>query len=346
LGSLELDRLEEIIERISEGVVVLDDALNPTLANCAAKRMLGLREKDLPPRLPSDELLVLARNALAGKESEEVLRLWFPDSRMLKARAMRLGSGGGVLVALQDVTEEHLAQRIRREFVAHASHELKSPVAGIQALAGAINQAQEDDPATVARFSERLVHETDRLGRLISDLLDLSRLDDPSRIPDVAVDLAAVARSEADGLDGDARAKDIKFVVSIPSHAWIRGDSQQLGVMVRNLLDNAIRYTHEGGSVRLEVVQEADEALVRIIDNGIGIPLESQGRVFERFYRVDRARSRERGGTGLGLAIVKHVADLHGGSVAVQSELGEGSAFTVRVPSLTSTSATSSEATG
>jgi signal transduction histidine kinase len=120
----------------------------------------------------------------------------------------------------------------------------------------------------------------------------------------------------------------------IEPQLWIKGDAQQLSLLLRNLLDNAVHYTSPGGNIRLEVSGEGDEAVVRVTDDGAGIPLEAQTRVFERFYRVDRARSRDRGGTGLGLAIVKHVAELHGGTVDVQSELGAGSSFTTRIPAI------------
>lgn len=326
-------RFEEILERISEGLLLLDEGLKPTLANSSATSMLGLSAGTLPPRLASPELLATARTALAsGRPSEVVIKLWFPAGRTLKASAMPLSEGGGVLITLRDITEEVLAQQIRREFVAHASHELKSPVAGLQALAAAISQASQDDPEAAARFSAQLIREADRLGRLINDLLDLSRLEEPARIPDEIVALSEVARAEIERVATEAQAKGTQLSAVVASDVWVTGDAQQLGVLIRNLLENAIRYTPEGGSVTIEVRLEDFDALVSVADNGIGIPLESQGRVFERFYRVDRARSRDRGGTGLGLAIVKHVAELHGGSVEVESELGRGSVFTARLP--------------
>lgn len=326
-------RLEEILERISEGLLLLDGRLRPTFANSSAIEMLGLPLKTLPPRLSSPELLSLARGALAsGRPAEVVIKLWFPAGRTLKATAAPLSEGGGVLLTLRDVTEEMLAQQIRREFVAHASHELKSPVAGLQTLAAAIGEATRDDPQTAARFSSRLIQEADRLGRLIDDLLDLSRLEVPARIPDELVDLSGVARAEIERAAPEARAKGMKLEEDVDPGVSVTGDAQQLGVLIRNLLENAVRYTPEGGLVRVEVHLRGSDAVVVVSDDGIGIPLESQARVFERFYRVDRARSRARGGTGLGLAIVKHVAELHGGSVEVDSELGRGSKFTARIP--------------
>ena len=327
----------QILDQLAEGVLVLDDRLRPVIANAAAGKILGLQGPDLPGRLPSQEVAVVARQAREERaEVEELLNLWYPTRSTIKTRAVPLGTSEQVLVILQDVTEEWLSQKVRREFVAHASHELKSPVASLQTLAEAVQQAADDDPQAVGRFSQKLIAEATRLGRLISDLLDLSRLEDPAHLPDEPLDLSELAEREVTLVGPLAEAKSMQLDVRIEPDIWIKGDDQQLAVMIRNLLENAIRYTPERGSVILEVRPDGGNAVVIVRDTGIGIPLEAQGRVFERFYRVDRARSRARGGTGLGLAIVKHVVELHGGEVALQSELGEGSTFTARLPMLPS----------
>lgn len=324
-----------LLDHIDEGVLLLDDRLRPVLANAAAGRILGLQSSELPGRLPSEEVVIVARRAREeGTEIEDVMTLWFPSRATIKARALPVDGGDSVLLILQDVTEESLAQRIRREFVAHASHELKSPVASMQALAEAVHQAAVDDPDAAGRFSHKLVLEATRLGRLISDLLDLSRLEDPAALPEEPIDLAEVAYREIAQAQTAAEAKGMIFEVRVTPEVWVRGDDQQLGLLMRNLLENAVRYTPEAGSVKVDVDLVGDAAVVAVTDTGIGIPLESQGRVFERFYRVDRARSRDKGGTGLGLAIVKHVAELHGGEATVSSELGVGSTFTTRIPAL------------
>jgi signal transduction histidine kinase len=332
------DPTSEVIDRLAEGVVVLDNELKPVLANAAARRMLGFQQLAGLARLPSEEVLAGARKALVeGVEVDDVVGLWFPLRLSLHVRALPLQEGTGVLVLLQDVTEELLAQQVRREFVAHASHELKSPVASLQTLAEAVQQAAEDDPRSATRFAERLVTEANRLGRLISDLLDLSRLEEPTALPQSPTSLSDIACKETEQIRTIAESKEITFADRIQEGIWIRGDAQQLQLLVRNLLENAIRYTPDGGSVTLETSMRGSQAMVRVTDTGIGIPLESQARVFERFYRVDRARSRDRGGTGLGLAIVKHVAELHGGQVTVESELGTGSTFTAWLPATTGT---------
>ena len=324
-----------IIERMAEGLLVLDDLLRPVAANDAARRLLGFPVPSLPPRLPSDEVRSVARRALdSASRVEEVVSLWFPARKTLRVRAEPLDGHGGVVVVIEDVTEELRTQRIRREFVAHASHELKSPVAGIRTLAEALRQAVADDQEAADHFAERIVFESARLGRLVEDLLDLSRLEDPREVPDEAVDVSAGARRVIGDVEGETRSKGIALNVEIEDGVLVKGDESQVTVLVRNLIENAVRYTSEGGRVSVDVYLDSDDAVVRVSDTGIGSPLEAQSRVFERFYRVDRARSRDRGGTGLGLAIVKHVAELHGGGVQLESELGRGSIFTARIPAV------------
>lgn len=325
---------DAILEQISEGVVVLDEHLRPTFLNAAARAILGLQRTGVPERITSQEVGDLAQRALSSREPiEEILNLWYPIRSSIKARVTRL-EDDRLLVLLQDITEEELSQRIRREFVSHASHELKSPVAGLQTLAEALGQALQDDPPAAARFAERMATEAGRLGRLVTDLLDLSRLEDPARIPDEPIELSVLAEHELEQLGPAARSKGMSIVDRVTKGIWVKGDDEQIGLMIRNLLENAVRYTPDGGTVALEVTTNDSAALIRVQDTGMGIPREAQGRVFERFFRVDRARARDRGGTGLGLAIVKHVAELHGGDVLVESELGEGSIFTVSLPLL------------
>lgn len=325
-------RSVELLEKMDVGVLVLNESLTPVMANGAARRLLGF-DNGTPAHLGSDEILSLARGAMVeGRHLEEALQLW-PQRVTVRVRAIPLEDQGGVAVVLQDVTEELGTQRIRRQFVANASHELKSPVAGMQALSEAIRDAVHDDPAMAERFAERLVGETERLGRLISDLLDLSRLEDPANVSRRSTNLSLVAQEQIEEVRAAAGSKEMELRSHISDDVWVKGDHQQLGLMIRNLLDNAIRYTPEHGAVTLAVSIDGGDAVLSVSDTGMGIPLKSQSRVFERFYRVDKDRSRDRGGTGLGLSIVKHVVELHGGHVSLDSELGEGSTFTVRLPS-------------
>ena len=331
----EMARMEEILDRMEEGVIFFSDVLVPVVANRSARRLLGVGGDTLPPRLSSDAILSVARTALVDNTtSQEVVSIW-PGRTRLKVRAAPLDDQGGVIVVLQDVTDELRTEQIRRQFVANASHELKSPVASLQALAEAIRQAVTDDPRAVERFATRLLAEAERLGRLIADLLDLSRVDDPANISNTWIDLSTVVRQMLEEAQSSARSKGLEVADHISSNVWVRGDRQQLALLVRNLVDNAIRYTPEGGSISVDLFREGGEVVLRVADDGIGIPLQAQRRIFERFYRVDKDRSRERGGTGLGLSIVKHVVELHGGHISVLSELGEGSTFTARLPAPT-----------
>jgi signal transduction histidine kinase len=326
----------EVLDFIGEGVILFDEVLGPVLANRSARRMLGVRGESLPPRLSSEGILSLARRAIVeGAPTQEVVSVW-PGRRRLHVRAVPRSDEGGLIVVMQDVTDELRTQQVRRQFVANASHELKSPVAGLEALSEAILHAVNDDPKAAARFATRLISEAERLGRLVTDLLDLSRLEDPTNISSTPIDLSNLMKKVLDATEAAARSKQIKIAGQISSDTWVRGDDHQLSLMVRNLLDNAVRYTPERGSVWVDLFSEGHDVVVRVADDGIGIPLTAQARVFERFYRINVDRSRETGGTGLGLSIVKHVAELHGGHVGLQSELGEGSVFTVRLPALAS----------
>lgn len=330
-------RSETILDRMNEGVVVLDERLRPVFANPSARALLGFPEVSLPPRLPAEDLAMLAwRSLREGQSMEQVVELWFPARSSLRSHVAPIDDSGVVLV-VQDVTQELRTQQMRREFVAHASHELKSPVAGLQVLAEAVRDAAKDDPAAAETFAGRIVTETHRLTRLIADLLDLSRLEESEGAPETPVDLSRVVDAEVRAAAYAAERNETELAGDVQPGVWIRGEQPQLGNMVRNLLENAVRYTPAGGRITVELHREEGDAVLSVTDDGIGIPLEAQSRVFERFYRVDRARTRDTGGTGLGLAIVKHIAELHGGAVTVDSELGRGSTFCVRLPALAGT---------
>ena len=324
---------EAVLEMLSEGAIVLNDLLRPVLSNAAARRLTGTSERSLPP----DEVMSIARRSLTtGRTVEETVDLWNPDRTSVLVRAQPLADEGGVLLSFRDISSEQRALRVRRQFVSHASHELKSPVASIQALAEAITRAAHDDAAAVEQFSQKMLVETARVGKLIADLLDLSRIEDPISFRQEAVHVSEVARKVIGEAGPRVAEKELTLDVDIEDGVWTQGDEQQLCLLVRNLFDNAVRYTPAGGSVQVEVQRQGDQAVLRVTDDGIGIPLKSQARVFERFYRVDEARSREHGGTGLGLAIVKHVADLYGGRIELRSEFGEGSSFTAYLPAAAS----------
>jgi two-component system sensor histidine kinase SenX3 len=236
-----------------------------------------------------------------------------------------------VLLVLRDVTQARRMDAVRRDFVANASHELKTPAASIQALAETILDASAEDPASMPRFAQQLRQETDRLARIVTDLLDLSRLEG-GQAETTAIRLDRLAQEEADRLAERADRAGLALEVTAAQPLLVEGSERDLRLLVRNLMENALQYTGSGGRIEVATQAEDGTAVLVVRDSGMGIPARDQDRVFERFYRVDRARSRETGGTGLGLSIVRHVAENHGGTVSVQSRLGSGSTFMVRLP--------------
>lgn len=322
----------EILDHLEEGVIVLNESLTPVMANAAARTMLGMQSSGLPVRLASQEVTSVARRALVeGRTVESSLNMRAAGSH-LQLRAAPRADPPGVLLSLRDTTVEQRTQHLRRQFVANASHELKTPVASMQALAEALVDAVGRDPDAAGRFGERLVVESQRLGDLTKDLLDLSRVEDPATLNATDVDLSELVRIQLKSFEAVADAKRIALDGEIASAVHVLGDEAQLELMVRNLIDNAIRYTSEDGHVGVTLTTDPADTILEVADDGAGIPLRAQARVFERFFRVDDDRARAGGGTGLGLAIVKNVAESHAGNVTLVSEMDAGSTFTVRLP--------------
>jgi signal transduction histidine kinase/HAMP domain-containing protein len=320
---------EDILSALDEGVILLDASGDVVYQNPGAERLLG------PIRSVRNVPQVGLREAVASAADEgrraTVEIIAGPRSRTVNATALPIPGQGQTLLVLRDVTEAKVTDAVRRDFVANASHELKTPAASVQALAETIRAAAADDPGEVPRFARRLEREAERLSRIVSDLLDLSRLEG-AEAPGGAVRLDRIVREESERLREQAVGADVRLDVSADEAARVAGSARDLGLMVRNLVQNAIQYTRPGGSVSVELRGSNGVAELTVVDTGIGIPARDQTRVFERFYRVDRARSRETGGTGLGLSIVKHVVENHGGTVSLESALGEGSRFSVRLP--------------
>jgi two-component system, OmpR family, sensor histidine kinase SenX3 len=226
--------------------------------------------------------------------------------------------------------------KIRRDFVANVSHELKTPATSLRLLAESLEENIDDDPIQARLFAAQLKKETERLSRLITDLLDLTRLESQERVENpVPVDVRSVLMTVLVRMRRVARKKNITLQwkrFGRAAHYTVCGDETQLTSMFTNLVDNAVKYTPSGGRVEVKGGFEGSEIVIRVSDTGIGIPEGKLPRIFERFYRVDKARSKETGGTGLGLSIVKHIAENHGGRVTVESTPGEGSTFTVYLP--------------
>ncbi|HET7234902.1 MAG TPA: ATP-binding protein [Actinomycetota bacterium] len=318
-----------ILDSMQEGVVLFDDEGRLAFANPAAELLLGPRPASIEAILPLAlrDAAVRARGGSAPAIEEADAG---SPSRTLQGSAIAI-DGGSVLLVVRDVTEARRLDQVRRDFVANASHELKTPAATIQAAAETIITAMHDDPSVVPRFATQLEREAVRLSRIVSDLLDLSRLESGSRL-DEAVALDVVLRDEGERFEDRAAEAQVALAVAAEPVPRIRGSARDLALLARNLIDNAIRYTRPGGRVDVTLETQGGDVLLSVQDTGVGIPTRDVPRIFERFYRVDRARSRETGGTGLGLSIVRHIVENHGGRISVDSELGRGTRIEVRLP--------------
>lgn len=319
-----------ILSSMQDGILLFDAIGITAFANAALDRHLGTRPDGTAQLFPPPLREAVERTAL-DRETVSVLVEAGEPVRFLQVVAAPAGDDGSVLVVVRDVTEARRIDAIRRDFVANASHELKTPAASIQAAAETLHLAAADDPEAVAHFSAQIEREAVRLSRIVADLLDLSRLESGSELSE-RVPLHALVREEAQRAHDQAWETDLTLEVRTDEDIWVDGSARDLSLLIRNLIDNAIRYTRPGGSVAVRVASDVDDAVLTVSDTGVGIPAKDLPRIFERFYRVDRARSRETGGTGLGLAIVRHVSENHGGSVDIDSELGRGTTVTVRLP--------------
>lgn len=324
----EREILEALLDALPQGVILVAADESILYGNGTVRGIIG----DVPARLSQltpHAMQRLTRETMAsGNVHDEAIEST-DAGPTLRALASPLPDGR-VLLVVADITERVRVEAMRRDFVADASHELKTPIASILAASETLQMALEHDPDRAARFVT-LVHESaTQLARIVGDLLDLSRLETSSG-GDELVRLDRVVVEELDQLRASAEDKRIDLVTEL-TPAVVLGSASDLALAVRNLVANAIRYSAEGEHVRVGMREENSSIRLFVEDTGAGIPKRSLNRVFERFYRVDVARSRETGGTGLGLAIVKHVAEAHGGSVSVESELGRGSTFHVTLP--------------
>jgi signal transduction histidine kinase len=317
------------LSSMEEGVLLFGADGTTRLANPAVEGHLGVRPASADALLPLGLRQLTERAAGAQAVLAAEVEIGAP-TRTLRGFAAPTGDGSVVLVT-RDITETRRSEQVRRDFVANASHELKTPAASIQAAAETIRTAAVEDPFVIPRFASQLEHEAARLSRIVSDLLDLSRLESGSAL-DETVALDAIVRDEGERFEESASEAGVGLSIEASAVPRVRGSARDLALLVRNLVDNAIRYTGPGGKVRVELTRDDGEVVLAIADTGLGIPHRDLPRIFERFYRVDRARSRETGGTGLGLSIVKHVAENLGGRIDVTSELGQGTRFEVRLP--------------
>jgi two-component system sensor histidine kinase SenX3 len=324
-------RLSWALGAIAHGVVIFDERGEVVYRNDPAASFLAARHSDA---LVEDAITTLAADALRGRRGERELELFGPPRRMLNVRAVPLADPArpsGVLVVVEDTSERRRLENVRRDFVANISHELKTPVGALALLAETL--LDERDPGVTRRLAERLANEAFRVGRTIDDLLELSRLEVASAPANERVPVAVFVGEAVARVEPAAEQRGIELAVGqAPVRLTVVGERRQLVSAVTNLLDNAVKYSEPGSTVEVQAGTDGTWVDVTVRDHGIGIPRRDLERIFERFYRVDRARSRDTGGTGLGLAIVRHVASNHRGEVRVESREGVGSTFTLRLP--------------
>jgi two-component system phosphate regulon sensor histidine kinase PhoR len=356
-----LERLEQeshrsrmIVENMAEGLMLLDGRGRISLINPAAQSLLGILKDAAVGRTALeavrsnelDDLLHAALRTEGGAGAE--ITLIYPRRRILAGTAVAIrdaaGAHHGTVLVLRDVTELKRLEEIRMEFVLNVSHELRTPLTAIRGYTETLLDGGLDQPEEARTFLETIRRNAERLGRLLDDLLDLSNIElerTPLHIRPVS--LEEVARQVTSTLASKAQQRSVKLATRIPADLPpILADRDRLTQILVNLIDNAVKYTPEGGSVTVQATLREPAAdgtaphsrAIEIVveDTGIGIPRKDLARVTERFYRVDKARSRELGGTGLGLAIVKHLVEAHHGILAIESELGRGTRVRVTLP--------------
>ncbi|MGA0356666.1 MAG: sensor histidine kinase [Ilumatobacteraceae bacterium] len=318
--------VRELVDQLRTAIVLADGAGHVSLRNSAAERLRTSHSGYLIEEAIERHL----ERAMSGLESEETLEFFGPPKQVVVVHTSPLPGGGAVALA-DDISERRRLDAMRTDFIANISHELKTPVGAMAVLADALSG--EDDPETVQRLVGRMVFEAERAARTIDDLLQLTEIELGTVFDRVPLDAVAILRASADRVRHSAKERAVAVrLAESPRPVTVMGDPRQLASAVGNLVENAVKYSEVGGRVDLAAALDGDSVTFTVTDEGVGIPQREIERIFERFYRVDKARSRGTGGTGLGLAIVRHVATNHGGAVEVTSVEGEGSTFVLRIP--------------
>ncbi|HAJ57309.1 MAG TPA: PAS domain-containing sensor histidine kinase [Candidatus Omnitrophica bacterium] len=338
---------EAILSSMAEGVLVLDKKGGIVLMNPSLRKNFFV---DITPE--GRKPLEVTRNIVVGDMADMVLKgqgkavisreisVQGQEEKIFKVNGVPIvqaDSVEGAILVFHDITELRRLERLRQDFVANVSHELRTPLSSIKGYAETLLEGALDDKANARDFVGIIHHDSERLSKLIDDLLDLSKIESGKmKMVFLPVELQGVIRRIAAVLENQAKSKAISVSVDAPAGLpKVMADESRLSQVILNLLDNAVKYTPQGGSVKISARIDNDFVRVGVSDTGIGIPDEDVSRIFERFYRVDKARSRELGGTGLGLSIVKHIVSAHNGQVWVSSEPGKGSTFSFTIPTTT-----------
>ncbi|MBD2871558.1 two-component system histidine kinase PnpS [Paenibacillus arenilitoris] len=340
------NQLESVLDNMINGIVMIDHSGKVLLMNKRAEEVLGISAREMVGRHYSEakqqyELSQMIQESFKSREQlHEEMTFYFPEERLLELNLVPIHPEGsefaGVLLVLQDVSAIRRLERMRSEFVANVSHELKTPITAVKGFAETLLGGAVNDPETAKSFLQIIYDESDRLNRLIGDILELSKIES-RRVPLVfsPVEVDSFIEKSVKLVESEAARKHIALAVDMEPGLYVEADEDRLRQIVMNLLSNGINYTPEGGRVSLRVEGIGDDHIrISISDTGIGIPKKDLPRIFERFYRVDKARSRSSGGTGLGLSIVKHLVELHKGTISVTSEVGVGSTFVIELPVL------------
>jgi len=337
-----------ILAGMVEAVIVLDTKLEIIDANPAASRLMNMepaaaRRRSLLEVFRNLELYNFAEETVMSRQAREAdITLVGPERRFLQVHGTVIRHDSPetgqiadrVVLVLNDITKLKNLENIRRDFVANVSHELKTPITSIKGFIETLSDGAIDDPVTSHRFLAILANQTDRLQAIIDDLLSLSRLEQSEgrQLEVEGFDLCQILRTAIKVCGDKAERRKVDVALRCSDQFTVVANPVLLEQAVINLVDNAVKFSQEGGTVTVEARRELGSIDIGVSDHGLGIPQEDLPRIFERFYRVEKARSRDLGGTGLGLAIVKHIAHSHKGEVLVESALGEGTTFTIRLP--------------
>lgn len=344
--TMQRNEQEAILSSLREAVIAVDTQERVLFVNRAAAVLLGIDVdralgRLLPEVVRNTDLQRFISHLLSGKSvfAEAEITLTYGENRTVQVTGTGLrnvtGQRFGVVVVLNDITRLRRLEMIRKDFVANVSHELKTPVTSIKGFVETLREGALTDPETARSFLERIAANTERLNSIIDDLLTLSRVEQENEQQVMSLivgNLSDVVKAAIATVEMKAREQEIPIELHTANGVSARMNATLLEQAVTNLLDNAIKYSEPGHPVKVEVARENGHAVIHVRDQGVGIAPEHLPRIFERFYRVDRARGRKLGGTGLGLSIVKHIAQAHGGSVAVESAPGKGSTFSIVLP--------------